>query len=267
MPLGRIARVPELGGEAAEAADAAVLAGFDLVEERVAAGAVELTIARPRSAEDLIDEEEYEHDERLPYWAELWPSGRALADALAAVPLAGARVLELGCGLGLPAIVARAGGAEVLATDWYPEALAFARANARIAGLGLETAIVDWRDPPPALMDRAPFDLVIAADVLYEARNVDALLGLLPRLVAPAGGAWIADPRRPDSARLLEGLAALGWSHGIEVVPVACRRDESGPIVIIHRLVPPAPAAGASPDRGKPAARGSGKLASADDPR
>ena len=127
--------------------------------------------------------------------------------------------------------------------------------------------MADWRDPPAAVTDRPPFDLVIAADVLYEARNVDALLELLPRLVAPGGGAWIADPRRPDSKRLLEGLEALGWSHGIEVVPVRCRRDESGPIVIIHRLAPPAPAADPSPERGKPAGRGSGTLPGAVDPR
>ena len=81
MPPARIARFPGRGGDPAEEADAAVLAGFDLVEEQVAAGAIELTIRRPVSAEDLIDEEEYEHDERLPCWAELWPSARALADA------------------------------------------------------------------------------------------------------------------------------------------------------------------------------------------
>jgi len=239
VPPARIARFRGGGGDPADAADAAVLAGFDLVREQVAAGAVELTIQRPVSAEDLIDEEEYEHDERLPYWAELWPSGRALAEALATEDLGGLQVLELGCGLGLPAIVARARGADVVATDWYEEALAFARANARGAGLTLETAVADWRDPPPAVTDRAPFDLVIAADVLYEARNVDALLAMLPRLVGPRGRAWIADPRRPDSTRLWEGLEAMGWSHGIEVVPVRCRRDESGPIVIIHRLAPP----------------------------
>jgi predicted nicotinamide N-methyase len=266
VPPARIAR-PGEAGSGGEAADAAVMAGFDLVEERVALGAVELSILRPRSAEDLIDEAEYEHDERLPYWAELWPSGRVLAEALAAAPLAGARALELGCGLALPAIAALAGGARVMATDWYPEALAFARANARRAGLTLETAVVDWREPPPELLAGAPFDLVVAADVLYEGRNVDALLALLPRLVAPGGAAWIADPRRPEAARLMEALRALGWSHAVEAVPVACRRDESGPIVIIHRLGPPLAASGASPERGKPAGEASGKLLGADGPR
>jgi predicted nicotinamide N-methyase len=267
VPLARIARPAAPGGDPQEAADAAVLAGFDVVDEDVAVGPLRLSIVRPRSAEELIDEAEYARDERLPYWAELWPSGRTLADAVAAAPPAGLRAVELGCGLGLPAIAALAGGARVLATDWYPEALAFARTNARRGGLRLETAVVDWLDPPPALMDAAPFDLVLAADVLYERRNVDSLLELLPRLVAPGGGAWIADPRRPDSRLLMEALAERGWSHHVEAVKVECRRDESGPIVIVHRLAPPAPAAGTSPNRGKPAGRGSAKLRGADGPR
>ena len=59
----------------------------------------------------------------MPYWAELWPSGLALADYVATLDLAGRRVLELGCGLALPSFAAALGGADVLATDWAPEAL------------------------------------------------------------------------------------------------------------------------------------------------
>ena len=36
---------------------------------------------RPPSADELIDEAAFDEDEFLPYWAELWPSGVALADA------------------------------------------------------------------------------------------------------------------------------------------------------------------------------------------
>jgi hypothetical protein len=125
---------------------------------------------------------------------------------------------------------------------------------------------VSWAEPA-ALLARAPFDLVLAADVLYERRNVDSLRELLPRLVAPGGGAWIADPRRPDSRLLMEALVEDGWSHDVEAVKVECRRDESGPIVILHRLAPPAPAASTSPNRGKPAGRGSARLPGVDDPR
>jgi predicted nicotinamide N-methyase len=199
-----------------------------------------LRISRPPSAEDLIDEDAYAVDERLPYWAELWPSARVLAEALACVSLAGRTVLELGCGLGLPSIVALARGATVLATDWYDDALAFASANARAAlGCDLDTLLVDWREPPDALILRAPFDLVVAADVLYEERNADALATLLPRVVSPASEVWIADPRRPHASCLWPRLDDRGWSRKTQDVRLVDGNvDEAGPVVHLHRLRP-----------------------------
>src|ERR687885_728578 len=84
---------------------------MDLVEEVVPVGDGELAVLRPRQADALIDEYAFGEAEFLPYWAELWPSGVALAKMSARRALKGARVLELGCGLGLPSIAAaRAGG-------------------------------------------------------------------------------------------------------------------------------------------------------------
>src|SRR3954447_24559702 len=97
----------------------------DLVEEIVTlgAGGREVAVLRPRDSEALLDEHAFEADEFIPYWAELWPSGVALARAIAGRSLKGARVLELGCGLGLPSIAAAQGGGRVLATDWSPVAI------------------------------------------------------------------------------------------------------------------------------------------------
>src|SRR5205807_7139673 len=95
----------------------------DVVEEIVEVGGRRLSLLRPRDAEALLDEEAFEHEEFLPYWAELWPAAVALARAVAGLALDGLRVLELGCGLALPSVVAALGGADVLATDWSPDAL------------------------------------------------------------------------------------------------------------------------------------------------
>lgn len=213
--------------------------GFDIVREDVTIGSLSLSLARPRSAEDLIDEDDYARDERLPYWAELWPSAMVLAARVGAADLAGRRVVELGCGIGLPATVAALRGARVLATDWYEEALAFTRANAAEAGARLETMVVDWRHPPAALVERAPADLVLGADILYEERNGAALAELLPRLLPPAGEALIADPRRPHAHALTDRLRAAGWSHRVEEVRYGGRPDESGPIIHLHHLTAP----------------------------
>ena len=212
---------------------------FDPVRGDVAVGPVVLSILRPRRAEDLIDEDDYARDERLPYWAELWPSALVLGERLGARALGGLRTVELGCGIGLPSIVAALGGADALATDWYPEALAFTRANAAAAGARVETMAVDWREPPPALLEREPADLVIGADVLYEQRNGAALAALLPRLVPPGGEALITDPRRPHASALIEPLRTAGWAHDREDVAYRGRPDESGSIIHLHRLVAP----------------------------
>ena len=80
--------------------------GFDLVTDEVAITDRVLRVTHPRVAEDLIDEAEYEEDERLPYWADLWPSGIVLARHLAGLDLTGVRIIEMGAGLGLPSVVA-----------------------------------------------------------------------------------------------------------------------------------------------------------------
>jgi predicted nicotinamide N-methyase len=210
------------------------------VSTPVVVGDLALELIRPPSAEDLIDEDAYAVDERLPYWAELWPSARVLAEVLASAPLQGRRVVELGCGLGLPSIVALARGAEVLATDWYEDALTFAADNARGAtGRALPTLLVDWMNPPDELRNAGPFDLIVAADVLYEERNAEALAALLPRLARPGGEVWIADPRRPHAALLWPRLEDLGWTRTKEDVTLDAHIDESGPVIHLHRLETP----------------------------
>lgn len=209
------------------------------VTEPVRIGELTFELVRPPSAEDLIDEDEYAVDERLPYWADLWPSGRVLAEQVAELDLAGRRVVELGCGLGLPAIVAATHGASVVATDWYAPALEFVQRNAARAGVRVATMLVDWRDPPAALVTGPQFDLVLAADVLYEARNVAPLAELLPRLCAPHGQAIVADPRRNDARAFLDRMVLDGWSLESTDVTFNGRRDESGSTIHLHRLTPP----------------------------
>jgi predicted nicotinamide N-methyase len=174
---------------------------LDLVEQTVEVGGRRLSILRPRDAVALLDEEAFEREEFLPYWAELWASGELLANAVAERDVAGQRVLELGCGLALPSLAAALGGAEVLATDWSADAIALLETNAERNGIRLETKVVAWSSAD-VLVARAPWDLVLAADVLYERRNVDELLALLPQL-APTE-VLMADPGRPHAQSFFE---------------------------------------------------------------
>jgi predicted nicotinamide N-methyase len=179
----------------------------DMVDERIDLPVGEIALTRPRDAEALLTEEGFEHEEFLPYWAELWSSSIALAHDVARRSLRGARVLELGCGLGLPSIAAALAAGRVLATDWSADAVLATVENAHRNEVELETAVVDWARPEP-IAERAPWRFVIASDVLYERRNVAQLLELLPLLVDETGEVLIADPQRPLAELFLEGAEA-----------------------------------------------------------
>jgi predicted nicotinamide N-methyase len=96
----------------------------------------------------------------------------------------------------------------VLATDWSPAAIDLLRDNAERNGAALEAAVVSWTDPAP-LLARAPFQLVLAADVLYEQRHVPVLADLLPRL---GGEVLLADPGRPPLDDFLERTGTV-WAR------------------------------------------------------
>ena len=172
----------------------------ELVTQTVELPSGELDVLQPAEVAELPDDGAVEWAPIAPYWAVLWRSGVALARELDGEPLRRLRVLELGCGLGAPSLAAARAGAIVLATDEATEALELVEWSARANGLRLETAAVDWA-APDALLERAPFDLVLAADVLYERPAVALLLSLLPRL-GPA--AWLADPGRPAADAFME---------------------------------------------------------------
>lgn len=191
----------------------------ELVEETVRAGPLTLQILRPPDPAALIDVERFKEEEYMPYWAELWASGRALAAAVADRDVDGLAVLELGCGLGVPSIAAALGGASVLAVDWAQEALDVTQQNAERNGASVETLLADWSKPEP-LLARAPFDLVLCADVLYEPRNVDALLELLPKLTSEV---LLGEPGRSTAGRFFE-LAERDWEIGREAEVSVLRR-------------------------------------------
>jgi predicted nicotinamide N-methyase len=201
---------------------------LDLSVQRFTVGDQELFLVLPADWEQLRHEEGGA-GRPIPYWARPWPSGLALAGALAAAPpSAGARVLELGCGLGAPSVVAARAGAQVLATDGAPDAVAFAAHTLALNEVAAEVAVVDWSAHGEALVARGPFDLLLAADVLYTRANVETALRLWPRLLAPGGVLHLADPQRAGTRDFL--AAARG------TFSVRSRQQESG--VALHVLEP-----------------------------
>jgi predicted nicotinamide N-methyase len=164
------------------------------------------SILKPANSDDLIREEDFVRDERLPYWADVWPSSIVLAEKLLELDGAARTAIELGCGVGLSTLAATTAGFDVLATDYYEDALDVTRANVfRNLGTVARTRLVDWRHLPD---DLGTFDLLFASDVLYEKEYAELLPVILRRLLTPGGVALIADPGRVAAPIFVEACAA-----------------------------------------------------------
>lgn len=200
---------------------------LDLITCAVEAGGAKVVLRKPRSAESLICEEDFEGDERLPYWADVWPSARALAGVLRGFEGAGQRLLELGCGVGLVSVTGLRAGFSVVATDYYHDALGVTRLNAlRLAGDGdarLETRHVDWRALPD---DLGRFDVVCASDVLYEPTYAELVSDVIATSLSPSGTACIADPGRAGLAPFRACMTSRGLRE-VEALTVLVQPDDA----------------------------------------
>ena len=180
---------------------------FRVVETTVEIAGRSLEILHPASAEDLIDEIDFERDERLPYWAELWPSSRVLGEIVIGMTGKSRTLLELGCGSGLVTCCASIAGFDVVASDYYEDACRFARVNAARNGGGAQGLMLDWRALPA---DLGQFDVVIASDVLYERPYGALVASAIGTALAGDGVAYLADPGRVGREDFLTHLVPLG---------------------------------------------------------
>ncbi|NDY57504.1 methyltransferase [Desulfovibrio sulfodismutans] len=171
-------------------------------------------LAREEDMEALwarVGDEDFGEDERMPYWAELWPASLLLCQWLFArrADICGKLCLELGCGLGLSAMAGAAAGARVAAMDYEWRAVAQARKNAARNLLDVPFFTrMDWRAPA---FRPGTFPFLWGSDILYETRFHAPLAPLFPTLLAPGGRIWLAEPERKVSEPVWAGFAAAGF--------------------------------------------------------
>ena len=219
---------------------------FVLSTVDVTVGGRTVHLEKPRNADDLISEADFVHDERLPYWADLWPAAVVLAEhllrerALLGAAPDGARALELGCGLGLVTLAAQLAGYAATGTDYYEDALRFtARNTLRHTGEAPAVRLVDWRALPT---DLGQYDLVLAADVLYERAYAAYVADAIARTTAPSGRALVADQGRVALEAFLEEAAARGLVMQVvhrerrAVVPAAPDGSTPHHVITIYEL-------------------------------
>jgi predicted nicotinamide N-methyase len=182
---------------------------------------------------DEINDQDFQEDERLPYWAELWPSAIALSEYVLENRhyFRNKRLLELGSGLGLCGIAATKAGADVLFTDYDEDALKMTEANfIRNFNRAPAVELFDWREP----LMKHRFDVIIASDILYERRWLDPVRQVLSKFIVPDGFAFIAEPGRTVALPFFKTMLTDGWKDQKYERPVSLDRKNSK--ITIHRL-------------------------------
>lgn len=202
----------------------AIIAGFPTQVEAYDVRGKIIGLVSVRNLEQHVDRDQLLHDEATvpPYWALVWGGARALADhVVTRLPLSGLSVLDVGCGLGLVSLAAAHAGARVTAIDRELAAIEFLLASAAVNRLSVEALVGDIAGVD---MGRR-FDLVLAADLLYERSEFERLAAALASLVAPGGTLWVADPQRVDTGDFYRALDRRGFA--IREICVSDVREES----------------------------------------
>jgi predicted nicotinamide N-methyase len=162
--------------------------------------------------ESLGDHPDPFAEDKCPYYGVLWPAAEGLVEWVLKQQdkMTGKKMVEIGCGLAFPSLVARFLGAQILATDFHPGVPQFLERNLRHNSLTLDFVRHNWRDPETSI---GRFDIVMGSDVLYESRHPrDVALGF-QRLLNPGGEVWLSDPGRGYLQRFVDEMKKLGFRH------------------------------------------------------
>ena len=182
---------------------------------------------------DQISDELFAEDERLPYWAELWPSAIGLSRFLMRNPalIKNKRVLELGVGLGLTSLVIQSLEPQtLLLTDYETEALQVTAENFLLNGFERpEVQLLDWRNPQL----NGLYDCIVASDVLYEERFFRPLILLFKNFLAGDGRVIIAEPNRAIARKFFKMLMDFGFFYDFTIIPVV----QDGKTIQVHNYV------------------------------
>lgn len=203
-----------------------------LGEVTVRLGGQSFTILGAERAEDLGHAESC--PDELPFWAEVWAAGYALAEYLLEGPALSGPVLELGCGLGLVGIAAALRGARVVQTDAAVDAVRAAIVNSERCGIldQMRHVAADWRAWPL----RGRFSLVLGGEITYRSETHAALFQVLRGATLPGATVLLADAARPAGDRFARRLMSAGWR--VTEYPLVIPSRAAGPGRLLRAQAP-----------------------------
>ncbi|MFT5431515.1 MAG: SAM-dependent methyltransferase [Myxococcota bacterium] len=163
----------------------------------------------------------------------IFPSSEALARHVSKIDLAGRRILEMGCGIGLSSLLLHQRGHDVIATDYHPEVEGFLAVNAELNG---DTPVPfvrsDWTVPNDEL---GTFDLIVGSDLLYEQDHARDLAAFVARHAGDQCEVIVTDPGRGERGRFARALIGHGFSHVQERADPSSDATYKGLVLTFHR--------------------------------
>jgi len=170
----------------------------------------------------LRDKQQYSDDDNVaeklgissaswPLFGTVWASGEVLAHLMLDFQIAGKRILEVGCGIGLSSLLLNHRLADISATDYHPEAGNFLAENTRLnKDRDIPFMRAGWGDIDCGI---GKFDLIIGSDLLYEPDHAELLSAFINLHAKPHCEVILVDPGRGNAARYSKKMVSLGYTH------------------------------------------------------
>lgn len=146
-----------------------------------------------------------------PLFGQVWPMSKILAQVMLQESLAGKRILEIGCGLGLASIVVKQLGGDITASDYHPLAQSFLLKNASLNALApIQFHAGNWNE---ANLSLGKFDLIIGSDILYEHQHIELVSSFISRHTCDRADVIIVDPGRRAHRTFARAMERSGYTH------------------------------------------------------
>ena len=141
----------------------------------------------------------------FPYWAKVWPSATALHNVLQKHPslIRDKTVLELGAGVGLPALMIADITNSIQISDYNLDAVELLRKN--IEHLELENAEalkLDWNALPESIHP----EVIILSDVNYDPTQFETLTKLIEKFIHQESTVILSTPQRIMASPFVQKL-------------------------------------------------------------
>ncbi len=132
------------------------------------------------------------------YWDRIWPSSVAFSEYLIRqffpTKLTDMKVLEIGCGTGVPGVIAAKLGAFTMFSDMVPVTLEAVKETCRLNHISkFDTCTLDWSKK---IQSKERYDVVLGCEVFYDEAILADIAQVLEQVLAPGGKGIFCDPNR-----------------------------------------------------------------------